>query len=154
MALLRAPFFYYPTPSPPLPLKQRNFPHFAPHAISRSAACSQKAAPPLYYSISDLRDGIAWWDLYNRIFFQYTEQLELFLVLAAASGLYKAPKRCGSRSGHLKETVVSSASCYKSDGTNSEPRPLPTLPSQLCLTGMLSRVLLPTTPRVALIFSS
>lgn len=68
MALLRAPFFYYPTPFPPFPLKQRSSPHFAPHAISRSAACSQKAAPPCY-SISDFRDGIAWWDLYNRIFF-------------------------------------------------------------------------------------
>lgn len=75
----------------------------------------------------------------------------LFLVLAAASRLCWAPKRCDGRHGHLKEPVVSFASCYKWDSTNSESLPLPTLPSQLCFIGTLSRIFLPTTQRVAII---
>lgn len=75
----------------------------------------------------------------------------LFLVSAAARELCRAPKRCDGRPGHLKETVVLFASCYKRDGTNSESLPLPTLPSQLCFIGMLLGIFLPTTQRVAII---
>lgn len=75
----------------------------------------------------------------------------LFLVLFAASGLCRAPKRCDSRPGHLEEPVVSFASCHKCDGTKSESLPLPILPPQLCFVGMLSRIFLPAPQRVAII---
>lgn len=101
---LEPPFFYYPTPSPPLPLKHRNLPHFALSTISRSTAC--------YSCISDLRDGMAWWDLCNRTFFQYKEHLELFLYLLLPVGFTRpqrgrtADQGTSGRHLHLAKSVM------------------------------------------------